>query len=221
MSTVAHRPHVDVPPTQHFLLTDVAWNTYISFGNLLEGRNLRLTYDRGELEFMTLSPEHERFKHLIVLLLAILAEELNIEMAGYGSMTFRRDDLERGLEPDECYWIAHEAQIRGRNQIDLAIDPPPDLVVEVEITRNVLDQLPIFAALGVPEVWRWDGAVLRVLVLQSDGKFAECERSQAFPLVPMEEFARFLTPNAAESELKHLRAFRAWVQQERANWKTV
>lgn len=221
MTAIADRPHPQLPATQHFLLTDIAWRTYVAFGNLLEGRNLRLTYDRGELEFMTLSPEHERFKHLSVLLLAVLAEELNIDMAGYGSMTFRREDLERGLEPDECYGIAHEARIRGRTQIDLATDPPPDLVVEVEITRNVLDRLPIFAALRVSEVWRWDGTALGILLLQGDGQYAKSERSRAFPFLPMNEFARFLAPNADRSEIQMIRTFRAWIQQERGNWKTV
>jgi Uma2 family endonuclease len=118
---------------------------------------LRITYDRGALEIMTLSPEHERLKHLLGYFILILVEELGWNMAGFGSMTFKRKRHQRGLEPDECYWIENELAVRGKDRIDLRRDPPPDLVIEIDWTHSSLDRLAIFAILGVPEVWRFDG----------------------------------------------------------------
>src|SRR5271168_751874 len=108
-------------------------------------RPIRFTYDRGELEIMTVSPEHDRDKMWLARLFQVLTEELDIDIACYGSMTMRREDLERGMEPDQCFWVQHEPQIRGRTDIDLENDPPPDLVMEVEISRSVVARLPILA----------------------------------------------------------------------------
>jgi Uma2 family endonuclease len=166
------------------------------------------------MELMTLSPSHERAKHLLGLLLAVIVEELDIDVAGFGSMTFRREDLENGLEPDECYWIAHEAQVRAKETIDLTIDPPPDLFLEIEITRSFLNRLAICARLRVPEVWRWDGQRLRVCVLGSDGQYTESECSLAFPFLPINELERFLIMGGSMSETKLLRMFREWVRDQ-------
>ena len=210
---------VDVPAEQRLVLAGIDWPAYVAFGNLLDERHVRLTYDRGALEFMTLSPEHERAKKLLARLLEALTEELGIDIASYGSMTCRREDLERGLEPDECYWIANEPHIRGRNDIDLERDPPPDLALEVEISRSALDRLRVYASLGVPEVWRWDGQNLLIGVLGADGRYAESERSLALPFLPMEAFTRFLAPDPAHSETKRMRTFRTWVRdQAAAGW---
>lgn len=204
---------VQVPAEQRFVLSLIDWPTYVAYSDLMGERNVRVTYYQGEMEFMTLSPEHEKAKHLLVLLLAVLAEELAIDMAGLGSMTFRREDLEQGLEPDECYWIEHEPEVRGRIDIDMTEDPPPDLVLEVEISRSAINRMRLYARLGVPEVWRWDGQTLRVCLLRR-GHYVEAERSRTFPFLPMDEIARFLTAGMAMSETKLLREFRAWVRQQ-------
>jgi Uma2 family endonuclease len=209
-----------LPAEQRFVLSSIDWPTYLVFSDKLGERNVRVTYDRGEMELMTLSPHRERAKHLLGLLLAVLVEELDIDIAGYGSMTFRREDLENGLEPDECYWIAHEAQVRGKEAIDLTIDPPPDLFLEIEITRSFLDRLAICARLWVPEVWRWDGQRLRVCILGPDGQYTESDRSLAFPFLPMPELARFLSLGGTMSETKLLQTFRKWVREQIARgWK--
>jgi Uma2 family endonuclease len=206
-------------PAQRLVLSGIDWPTYKAMSDLLAERNVRLTYDRGELEFMTLSPEHEHDKKFLARLVEALTEELDIDIASFGSMTCRREDLARGFEPDECYWIAHEPQVRGRTSIDLDVDPPPDLALEIEITRNIIDRLPLCAALRVPEVWRWDGVKLRVLLLGPDGQYAVAERSAAFPFLPLQEFAGFLTATDAQSETKLVRAFRAWVQAHAQEWR--
>src|SRR5207244_659524 len=104
--------------------------------------------------------EHECYKRLISRLVEVLTEEMALPLAGFGSMTFKRRKRRRGLEPDECYWIVNEPKVHGRIHIDLRRDPPPDLVVEIDITKSSIDRLEIYALLKIPEVWRFDGSVL-------------------------------------------------------------
>ncbi len=210
------------PVEQRFVMSNIDWDTYLIFSDLLGERNIRFNYNGVDLEFMTLSPEHERTKHLLASFLSILAMEMELDIAGFGSMTCRREDLERGFEPDECYWIAHESQVRGRDRIDLSCDPPPDLLLEIELTRSFLDRLAIAARLGVDEVWRYNGQTIRIMLLGSHGQYVENTRSRAFPFLPVVELARFLNERASQSETKLLRAFRAWVREQMANgWPTA
>jgi Uma2 family endonuclease len=202
-------------------LSCIDWPTYLVFSDKLGDRHVRVTYNQGDMELMTLSPRHERWKHLLVLLLAVLSEELEMNIAGFASMTCRREDLDRGLEPDECYWIAHEPQVRGREHIDLTKDPPPDLVLEIEVSRSFLDRLSICAALKVPEVWRWDGETLHVCLLGANGQYAESERSLAFPFLPIAELTRFLKMGATMNEWQLQRTFRAWVREQTARGWTA
>ncbi|HXG12591.1 MAG TPA: Uma2 family endonuclease [Gemmataceae bacterium] len=204
---------VQAPVEQRLLFPRVSWSDYVRFSDLLDQRHVRVTYDGTRMEFMTVSPEHERAKKLLDRLLAVLTEELDLDIAGFGSMTCRREDLNRGLEPDECYWVKNEPKVRGRTDIDLSRDPPPDLVLEVEISRSALDRMAIYARLGVPEVWRWDGQTLHVCLLQPDGTYAESQQSQAFPFLPMKEVERFLRDGARLREAELLRRFRKWVRQ--------
>lgn len=208
------------PREQHFLLSDVDWRTYVAFGDLLGERPVRLTYDRGSMELMTLSRAHERVKHLLVLLLAVLAEELGIEMDGGGSMTFRKEAAGRGLEPDECYWIQNEARVRGKAEIDLAVDPPPDLAIEIEISRSVLNRLAIYAELRVAEVWRHDGEALHVLLLGADGQYSESAHSHALPFLAAADLNQFLGQRDTLSNTALVRAFRQWVRDRvAAGWR--
>src|SRR5437588_11765498 len=155
------------PSGQRLVLGDVSWRSYERLLRVFDDRHLRITYDRGALEIMTLSPEHERFKCLLSYLVLVLVEELGWNMASFGSMTFKRKKRGRGLEPDECYWIQNEPLVRGKDKIDLRRDPPPDLVIEIDWTHSSLNRLGIFAALGVPEIWRYDGTVLHIHLLGS------------------------------------------------------
>ena len=121
------------------ILDGVAWQNYLRLLRAFDDRHLRITYDRGALEIMTLSPEHERFKHLLNYLISVLVEELGWDMAGFGSMTFKRSRQRRGLEPDECYWIQSEPRVRGKDSIDLRHDPPPD---RSHLLTNLAASLP-------------------------------------------------------------------------------
>ncbi|MCI0684968.1 MAG: Uma2 family endonuclease [Gemmataceae bacterium] len=198
------------------VLDDISWDDYQTIGAILRDRPaLRLTYDGGSMEIMTTSPEHEKYKMRLGRLVETLAEEFDLKLEPGGNMTFQREDLVKGLEADQCYWIQHEAEVRGKLVWDPVADPPPDLVIEIEISRSAMGRMSIYAALRVPEVWCFDGERLRVFVLQSDGVYAIAERSPAFPSVDMKELARFLQPAPEQDYLSLIRSFRAWAQDHR------
>ena len=134
-------------PGHRLRLSGVAWPMYVAMSDLFMDHPVRFTYDRGELEIMTLSRFHERLRRLLAIMLDLLVIEMDIDINHGGSMTFRREDLERGLEPDDCYWIQNEARVRGRDVLDFNVDLPPDLVLEIEVTRNFINRLAICAAL--------------------------------------------------------------------------
>jgi Uma2 family endonuclease len=174
---------VNSPAEQRMVLHNIGWNTYERLLADHENNSApRFTYDRGELEIMSPSPEHEKFNRRIAQLVLAVAEELNIEAEDLGSTTFRREDLERGFEPDSCFYVQNEEQVRGKDRIDLAVDPPPDLVIEIDITSASFSKLPIYAQIGVPEVWRYDGERMTILVLEHSD-YAETTESIVLPPV--------------------------------------
>jgi Uma2 family endonuclease len=208
------------PPDQgqRVLLNGVGWREYVAMGDLLRDRPaLRLTYDRGRLEIMTTSSTHERLKKWLGRFVETIAEECGVAILPGGSMTFQREDLERGFEPDECFWIAKEAVMRGRPNHDPTQDPPPDLIIEIEVTRSALNRMALFARLGVPEVWRFDGAALHVHRLQSPGGYAEAKNSPTFPSIRVSDLIPFLAFDPTQDYLSTVRAFRDWVRQQLAH----
>ena len=199
------------------VLHDVSWESYVTIGNaLLDRPAIRMTYDRGSLEIMTTSSAHEIYKKRLSRLLETLVEEFGLSLASAGQMTFQREDLERGIEPDDCYWIAHERQMRAIKTWTPDRDPPPDLVLEIEISRSALPRMDIYAALGVPEVWCFDGDSLRVYVLQQDRTYQRAERSPTFPTVPPEGIVPFLELTETTDYLGMVRAFREWLRRLQA-----
>jgi Uma2 family endonuclease len=201
------------PSEQRFVLLGVPWRTYERLLRVFAERpGVRLTYDRGTLELMTLSHEHESQVHLLGRLVVAMTEELGLPLKGGGSTTFRRRRRERGLEPDECYWIANEAQVRGKDQIDLRRDPPPDLALEIDVTHSSLDRLVIYAALKFPEVWRLESQTL-VCYLLGDGGYAVGAASRAFPGLTVADLAPFLKLAGQMDENAIVRQFRAWVRR--------
>jgi Uma2 family endonuclease len=203
-------------PRRWLLLKNVNWLTYTRLLRTFADRpSLRLTYDRGILEIMTPLFEHESFGQLLGRFIVVLTEELGLPIAGGGCTTFRRRRLRRGLEPDNCFWIAHEAQVRGRLRIDLRVDPPPDLCLEIDITRSSLNRMSIYSALRVPEVWRYDGATLTFEVLQPNGSYALSASSHAFPIVTPSDLLRFLALRGTADENAIVQQVREWVRQQR------
>jgi Uma2 family endonuclease len=157
---------IAIPPEQQIVLHDVSWET---FERLLAddlGRSApRFTFDRGELEIVGPSTKHEEDNRTLAFLVELLALEWSIDVRNVGSMTFKRQDLQRGFEPDSSFYLQNAGRVRERMQIDLTVDPPPDLVVEIEVTRPAIPRLPIYASMGVPEVWRFDGERVQILIL--------------------------------------------------------
>ena len=194
------------------VLSGISWSTYESLVAETKSHGTRLTYDRGYLEMMSPSREHERLKRYIGRMIETATEELGIPMSSASATTLKAQWEERGLEADESYYIANEPRVRGRDEIDLRVDPPPDLAIEVDISTSSLDQLSIYADLGVPEVWFYDGTTLKVHQLQSDGKYAQQARSPSFPFLPLEEIERFLARRNETDETTWIRSFRAWVK---------
>src|SRR4051812_38845131 len=152
------------------VLRGVGWDVYETLLHRLAGQPIRLTYDRGDLELMAPSYDHEHFKKLLGRFVETVTEELEIPCASAGSMTLRRQIQDRGLEPDDCFYLASLLLVTGKVP-DLDTDPPPDLAIEVEISRGVLDRMGIYAALKVPEVWRFDGSTPSIAILQPDGTY--------------------------------------------------
>jgi Uma2 family endonuclease len=202
------------PAEQRFLLRNISWRTYETFLAELGERPIRLTYDRGNLELMAPSYRHESWAYLLARFVDTLAEELSIPFKAGRTTTFKREDLERGLEPDDCFYFANVALILGKTEIDLACDPAPDLALEIDITSSSLDRLSIYAALRVGEVWRFDGQALQVYRLRGDGSYEQCQRSPTFPGVPLARLVEFLLQATETDDMTLLRAFRAWVRQE-------
>jgi Uma2 family endonuclease len=197
---------------QRLVLEGISWTTYGRLVTELERGGIRLAYDQGRLEIMSPSFLHEIRKRQLGRMIEILAEELDLEIVGGGSTTFRREDAKRGLEPDECYWLANALAISQQTEIDLAIDPPPDLAIEVDLTSSSLNKQPIYASLRIPEVWRYDGRNLEVLRLAADGGYAAAERSQSFPGIPLSSLLRFLERRQAVGERQWTREFRDWIR---------
>lgn len=205
---------------QRIVLDAIPWKTYLRFLREFDGRHIRLTYDRGTLEIMTVSFEHETHNSVLRRLIETLTEELNIAIRSGGQTTFKRARLKRGFEPDNCYWIAHEADIREKTKIDLRVDPPPDLMIEIEVSRSALDRMGIAAALRVPEFWRCDGESIQCHVLGADGKYAVSERSPTFPFLRLEVLIEFMQRRKELDETTLIREFRAWVRAQIARgWK--
>jgi Uma2 family endonuclease len=212
-------PYRQIPEEQRFVIDDVSYASYVQISDALPNRHIRITYTNGRLELMSTSREHERYDSLLGRLISVLTEELNIDIECGGRMTLRQEEAEKGIEPDDCYWIEHEPQMRGKDTYDPAVDPPPDLAWEIEVSRSILDRLEILAALKVPEVWRYDGVTIIILLLNAAGQYEVNQRSKAFPFLPVKELVRFLNMRTTMSQTQIARAFRSWVREQvAAGW---
>lgn len=204
---------VRIPTQQRLVLDAVPWERYSRLLRSFSDRHLRLTYDRGVLEIMTLSHAHERLSRFLGRLVITLTEELNLPIAEGGSTTFRKRRKQKGLEPDNCYWIAHEADVRDKTKIDLRVDPPPDLAIEVDITHSSLDRMRIYASLGVPEVWRYDEQGLTFWSLAANGKYEPAPVSRSFTLaISPADLTPFIDLRGQMDVNAIIRKLRTWIQ---------
>jgi Uma2 family endonuclease len=211
-----------VPPsesTQRVILHGVSWETYERLlADFEDSHAAHFAYDQGVLEIMVLSLQHEEPNRTLSLLVEVLAEELGVDVRRLGSTTFKRRDLSKGFEPDSCFYIQNEDRVKGKKEIDLTVDPPPDLLIEIDISSPSLDKLPIYARLGVPEVWRYDGSRVHILQLEV-GQYREVEHSIAFPLLTSTDATQFLEKSLELRSTAWLRQVREWVRQQQDETK--
>ena len=212
MATVVHPPE---QTTQRVVLRHVSWETYERL--LAEHEQCsspRFTYDHGVLEIMSPSIKHERLNRSIATLCEVIAEEWHMELDNAGSTTFKREDLARGFEPDSCFYVQNVERVRARDQIDLTVDPPPDLVIEIDISSSSLDRFPIFANLGLPEGWRYDGTCLTIFTLRT-GTYQAVAASAVFPGVTSQLIFQFIEESTTIPHTAWLRRVRAWARRQR------
>jgi Uma2 family endonuclease len=201
-------------PAEHrIILHNTSWETYERLMKERgESRVPRFAYDRGELEIMSPSTEHESIAYYIGLLVAVFAEEAGFDLYGAGSTTFDREDLERGFEPDACFYIQNAERVRGRPRIDLSLDPPPDLVIEVDITSPALDKFSIYARAGISEIWRHNGERLAIFELRGE-EYVEVAGSTTLPPLTSEALSRFIKESSSLDIVAWMRRVRDWARK--------
>lgn len=203
---------IQVPPGQRVLLQGIGWDDFEAIlSDLGQVRASRVAYDDGTLEIMTPLPEHEYFKQTISIAIEDMAETLELDYESYGSTTWRKQAKQAGLEADNCFYFQNEARVRGRLDLDLSQDPPPDLALEIDLTSKSLDRFPIYARLGVPELWCYDDGALKIYHLQSGG-YVEAEQSRVFAGLAVRKLPQVIEQNRALGRLALRRSVREWVR---------
>lgn len=195
------------------LLHDISWQ---QFEALLQGlgdhRAARLAYDRGTLEIMTPLPEHEYYKEVLSEATKEIADVLERDYESYGSTTWRRQIQEAGLEPDNCFYFQNESKVRGKLSFDLDRDPPPDLSLEIDLTHKSLNRLPIYARLGVPELWCYDDGQITIYHLRK-GEYIEAANSLVFPQLPIRELPQLIEEYRQQGRRTLRQAVRTWAEK--------
>ncbi|WGV25143.1 Uma2 family endonuclease [Halotia branconii] len=202
-----------VPAGHQLLIKNISWSGYQHIlAELGENRSSRVSYSQGVLEIMAPLPEHEVAKVIIGDLVKVLLEELDIEFWSLGSTTFDQEKMNAGVEPDDCFYIQNEAAVRGKDRIDLTVDPPPDLAIEIDITSRT--RFNNYEVLGVPELWRWNGTKLEISVL-TNGKYITSTISSIFSGLPITQvIPEYLMRSKTEGRNATMKAFRVWVREQ-------
>ena len=210
VATPIIKPNIVTPVgEQRVVFHRLSWDDYLQIFNALpQRRNSRLTYDSETLEITMPLEDHEFAIRLIELFIRILALEMCMKLKTMGSTTINREKLQRGAEPDCAFYLQNQPKVAGRN-VDFETDPPPDLIVEVDITHTDIDKNRLYAAMGVPEFWRYNGEVWRIFRLDN-GKYQECETSPTFAWVKKENLYTFLA-EAQQDEIEAEQNFRSLV----------
>ncbi len=195
------------------ILSNVAWKTY---GQLVEETmdvilNPHFFYDEGNLLIMSVSPEHEYYNRIIASLIDALAEQFEKNWLALGSTTYTKDDIEKGFEPDSCFYFENEPKMRGVKRLDMSVQPAPDLIVEVDITSLSTFRQHIYAAFGVPEIWRFDGERVEILKLENN-KYISIENSLSLPKVSPAVLTDFVKESQTLSRLEWIGKVRDWAK---------
>ncbi len=201
------------PRADRVVLYDISWQQFENLlANLGESRAARIAYDRGSLEIMTPLPEHEYYKETISDAVKDIAEVLEEDYESLGSTTWKREIEKAGVEPDNCFYFQNESKIRGKLQFDLERDPPPDLVLEIDVTSKSLDRFPIYARLGVPEIWCYDSGELKIYQLEVEN-YIEVETSSIFSTLPIRKLPVLIEKHRLAGRRSLRQAVREWARE--------
>ncbi|MBI4471996.1 MAG: Uma2 family endonuclease, partial [Acidobacteria bacterium] len=209
MDAVDHLPSASV-----LVLDDVSWEEYEEILVHLESRpSIRTTYDQGRLEIVTTSPVHEKWKEFILGLVRVVCQELNIAAESYGGFTQKKRKDEKGTEADTCFYIANAERMIGKDEIDINVDPPPDIVVEVDKANQSLRKFPIYATFGVPEIWRCDVRHKQIEIYElRDKKYVENPSSRFFPILTGAVLVDFIEQSRTIGQTAALAVFQEWIR---------
>lgn len=198
---------------QIITLRGVSWQTYKALmTDVGDDRAWRIAYDQGVLELRMPLPNHEEPKRLIESFVEAIADELEIEIRSLGALTLEREDLTRAIEPDSCFYVQNELRVRGKDEVNLPEDPPPDLAVESDYTSSSLNKFTIYASLGVPELWRYRNQTLQVYQLV-EGNYQLAESSLAFPVLPIAEIPGLIEQSKTIGQRAAVRLFKARIRE--------
>ena len=196
---------------QLIVLHKVSWQTYSRLlEDLADQTSIRVAFDNGEMEITSPTAEHEELNRTVARFLEAVAAALDLDIRSLGSTTFKRKDVTRGFEPDSCFYLQNAAAIKGKTRLDLNIDPPPDLVIEIDITSGSLNKLPIYAALGVPEIWRYREGKVDILLLKGTS-YLDAEFSSTLPLVSAKDVLYFIELSRTERHAVWMKAVHEWI----------
>ncbi|MGC1307228.1 MAG: Uma2 family endonuclease [Phormidesmis sp.] len=204
---------IEIAPGDRLKISSVNWHQFKDIAEELGAhRTARVAYDNGKLEIMVPLPGHEDDKEILSDLIKALLEELDTEFRALGSTTFEQQSTLKGIEPDQCFYIKHEATIRGKRRLNITTDPPPDLVLEIDTTART--HVETYAALGVPELWRFSPKGLSMHVLYA-GSYKEVKESPLFPNLPLKEVIPYcLEQSRTLGRNTVMRDFRLWVKKQ-------
>jgi len=211
MTTLLRISQIETLAGQSTVLHDVEWQQFESIlQDLGDKRSSRIAYLNGVLEIVMPLPEHEKIKVLISYFVQVLMDEMGIDFEGFGSTTFKRVDKLAGLEPDDCFYIQNNVAMRGIRKLDMTIDPPPDLAIEVDVTSKT--KFDVYRILGVPELWLYDQS-LKIYILR-DGEYVESQLSPIFGDIPIRDvIPQFLEISLSQGRSTAMKAFRLWMQE--------
>ncbi|MBD2178986.1 Uma2 family endonuclease [Pseudanabaena sp. FACHB-1998] len=215
MTTLLRISQIETLAGQSTVLHDIDWKQFESIlQDLGDKRRSRIAYLNGVLEIVMPLPEHEKIKVLIGDFVKALLETREIDFEGFGSTTFKRIDKLAGLEPDDCFYIQNNVTMRGIRKLDMTIDPPPDLAIEVDVTSKT--KFDVYRTLGVPELWLYD-QTLKIYILH-DGEYVESELSPIFGTIPIRDvIPQFLEISFQQGRSAAMKAFRVWMQENLSN----
>jgi Uma2 family endonuclease len=206
-------PQIQQRTREIFSLRGISWQTYKALMTEVgEDRAWRVVYDQGVLELKMPLAEHEEPKGLIESLIEAFADELEMEVRKLGALTLEREDLRRAIEPDSCFYVQSELQVRGKININLNTDPPPDLAIESDYTSSSLNKFSIYSSLGVGELWRYHQNQLQVYIRKGEG-YERSDQSLAFPLFPIGEIGSLIDQSREIGQRAVVRLFRKRIRE--------